>query len=71
MSLESGPPRRPGIKLGVEQVDLVLLHHLNRLRGNEGNQNYPVPTTVGLQRPFTVLIRCRAFAVPIAAATIR
>jgi diketogulonate reductase-like aldo/keto reductase len=26
MSLGSGPPRRPGIKLGVEQVDLLLLH---------------------------------------------
>ena len=44
--------------------------HLSRLRGNRGNQNYPVPTTLGLQRPFTVLIWCRAFAVPIAAATI-
>jgi electron transfer DM13 len=45
--------------------------HLDRLRGNRGNQNYPVPATVGLQRPFTVLIWCRAFTVPIAAATIR
>ena len=45
--------------------------HLSRLRGNKGNQNYPVPATVGLQQPFTVLIWCRAFAVPIAAATIR
>ena len=160
MSPDSGPPRRPGVKLGVEQVDLLFLHqtlpsqfektlqaclaletlladgtvraigipkstrperiaenidvfevkltddelaaidgldtgqafpaggagarvpgaerkspdggvHLNRLRGSTGNQNYPVPTTVGLQRPFTVLIWCRAFAVPIAAATAR
>lgn len=44
--------------------------HLSRLRGNKGNQNYPVPATFGLQRPFTVLIWCRAFAVPIAVATI-
>jgi Electron transfer DM13 len=45
--------------------------HLDRLRGNRGNQNYPVPASVGLQRPFTVLIWCRAFTVPVAAATIR
>lgn len=44
---------------------------LDRLRGNLGNQNYPVPATASTVRPVTVLIWCRAFAVPVAAATIQ
>lgn len=47
---------------------------LDALRGNKGDQNYDVPTgvRVALSRsPVTVLIWCRAFAVPVAAATIR
>ncbi len=44
---------------------------LDHLRGNRGNQNYPVPSTADTTvRPVTVLIWCRAFAVPVAAATI-
>jgi Electron transfer DM13 len=45
---------------------------LDHLLGNRGSQNYPVPATAGTTvRPVTVLIWCRAFAVPVAAATIR
>lgn len=43
---------------------------LSELRGNRGAQNYDVPAGTALDRPVTVLIWCRAFAVPIAAATL-
>ncbi len=71
LAVEPGPDYHVHVVPGAERKSPDGGVHLNRLRGNRGNQNYPVPTTVGLQRPFTVLIWCRAFAVPIAAATIR
>lgn len=43
---------------------------LDSLKGNQGNQNYPVGSDVEVRTPTTVLIWCRAFAVPIANATI-
>ena len=71
LDVEPGPDYHVHVVPGAERKSPDGGVHLDRLRGNKGNQNYPVPTTVGLQRPFTVLIWCRAFAVPIAAATIR
>src|SRR5439155_10695500 len=42
---------------------------LGSLKGNQGSQNYVVPRTVDVSQYHTVLLWCRRFTTPIAAAT--
>jgi hypothetical protein len=70
LDVEPGPDYHVHVVPGADRKSPDGGVHLSRLRGNKGNQNYQVPASFGLPQPFTVLIWCRAFAVPIAAATI-
>jgi hypothetical protein len=52
---------------GQERPDGVFL---GALKGTRGDQSYTVPAGSPLDGPVTVLIWCRAFGVPVAAATL-
>jgi hypothetical protein len=71
LDVEPGPDYFVFVVPGAGREDPDGGNRLHRLRGNRGNQNYPVPSDVGLTRPLTMLIWCRAFSVPVAAATLR
>lgn len=71
LDVEAGPDYFVHLVPGAGQEDPQGGARLDALRGNKGDQNYDVPADVEVVSPLTVLIWCRAFAVPVAAATIR
>lgn len=71
LDVEPGPDYQVYVVPGADQHKPRDGVHLDRLRGNRGNQNYEVPAEFRPATPVTVLIWCRPFAVPVANATIR
>jgi hypothetical protein len=70
LDVEPGPDYQVHLVPGAGRTDPDGGTRLDALKGNRGNQNYPVGADVAVETPTTVLIWCRAFAVPIAAATL-
>jgi hypothetical protein len=71
LDVEPGPDYQVHLVPGADRRKPSGGVHLDQLRGNRGNQNYEVPTDLRVATPVTVLVWCRAFAVPVAASTIR
>jgi hypothetical protein len=70
LDVEPGPDYQVHLVPGAARREPGDGVRLDRLRGNRGNQNYNVPKGFRVTTPVTVLVWCRAFAVPVAAATI-
>jgi len=70
LDVEPGPDYQVHLVPGRDRTRPSRGTHLDRLRGNRGDQNYAVPETLATTGPVTVLIWCRAFGVPVAAATL-
>ena len=62
--LSTTPSSGPGGNFADHYVEL------GQLKGNIGDQNYVIPTQVSLQRYASVVIWCKRFSVPFAAAPI-
>jgi hypothetical protein len=70
IDIEPGPDYQVYVVPGVDRESPDGGTHLDGLRGNQGTQYYDVPADVGDVGPgWTVLVWCRAFGVPVAAAT--
>jgi hypothetical protein len=70
LDVEPGPDYFVHLVPGADRSEPEGGVRLDRLRASQGNQNYPVPAGTSIEEPLTVLIWCRAFAVPVAAATL-
>ena len=69
IDVENGPDYVLYLVPGTDRRSPAAGVELGALKGNQGSQNYAVPAGVDIRSPQTVLIWCRAFAVPVANAT--
>jgi hypothetical protein len=69
--VQPGPDYYVHVLPGADGRRPVASSQVARLRGTSGNQNYPLAAGRQVALPATVLIWCRTFDTPIAAATIR
>jgi hypothetical protein len=69
ISIESGPDYVVHLVPGADRHRPAGGVELGRLRAVRGSHSYAIPAGTDLSGPWTVLVWCRAFAVPVAAAT--
>lgn len=62
------PHRNPNMKSDVHAPGYV---ELAKLKGNKGNQNYPIPDNVNIGAQRTVVIYCKPFSVIFSTAVLR
>lgn len=68
LDLQNGPDLLVYLVPQAGQIDLAGAVGLGALKGNKGNQNYPVPSGVSASAYSGVLVWCRAFTVEFAGA---
>jgi hypothetical protein len=71
IDIQAGPDYFVWIVPGADRTHTDGGKNLGKLRGNKGTQFYDIPNDAPNERPLTVLVWCRAFAVPVAHATPR